>query len=106
MSPTLPSLFYEIVGLIGSLLALIGMLALGVAIAWLLLTALKRPGQHWPYYLLLFVVFFGAGLFLLNNLTYGAIGLFTLGFAGGIFYFGINQKDPAEKKAPPVKARK
>ncbi len=106
MSPTLPSLFYEIVGLIGSLLALIGMLALGVAVAWLLLSALKREGQHWPYYLLLFVVFFGAGLFLLNNLTYGAIGLFTLGFAGSIFYFGINRKEPAKKPAPPFKVKK
>ncbi len=106
MSPTLPSLFYEIVGLIGSLIALLGMLALGVVVAWFLLEALKRPGQHWPYYLLLFVVFFGAGLFLFGNLTAGALGLFALGFAGGTFYFGINRSGAPGKSAPPIKNKK
>ncbi|MGA9399145.1 MAG: hypothetical protein WBV22_12910 [Anaerolineaceae bacterium] len=106
MSPALPSLFYEIVGLIGSLIALLGMLALGVAVSWLLLTALKREGQHWPYYLLLFVVFFGAGLFLFGRMTPGALGLFALGFAGGIFYFGINRSEASEKPKPPAKAKK
>ena len=106
MSPTLPTLFYEIVGLIGSLIALLGMLALGVAVSWLLLTALKREGQHWPYYLLLFVVFFGAGLFLFGKLTPGALGLFALGFAGGTFYYGMNRSGAQAKAAPPVKAKK
>lgn len=103
---TLPPLFYEIVGLIGALIALVGMLALGVVISWLLLSALKRPAQHWPYYLLLFVVFFGAGLFLFGRMTQGALGLFALGFAGGIFIFGIRQSEPSDKPALPPKARK
>jgi predicted permease len=103
MSPSLPSLFYEIVDLLGSLIALLGMLVLGVAISWLLLSALKRQAQHWPYYLLLFVVFFGAGLFLIGNLTNGAVGLFAIGFAGGTFYFGMR---PETSTKPPAKTRK
>jgi len=103
---TLPPLFYEIVGLIGALIALLGMLALGVAVSWLLLSALKRPGQHWPYYLLLFVVFFGAGLFLFGRMTPGALGLFALGFAGGTFYYGMNRSEAPVKPTPPAKAKK
>jgi hypothetical protein len=87
----MPTIVYEIIDLIGSLIRLIGVTVLGLGMGWLSLDLLRKN----PSWQLQAVVFLGlAGLVIAMVILFfgGATGAFALGVGLAIFMWGMLKK--------------
>jgi NhaP-type Na+/H+ or K+/H+ antiporter len=93
----MPSIVYEIINLLASILRLIGMAVLGLGIGWLALDLLKKM-QVWQVQI---AVFFGlAGLIIAMAVFtgVGALGAFALGVGVAILLWGMPKKQKKEEE--------
>ena len=83
----MPSLVYEIINLLGSILRLIGMAVLGLGIGWLVLDLLKKL-QVWQAQVALFLGLAGLIIAMIIYTGWGAEGAFAIGIGVAIFLWG------------------
>jgi hypothetical protein len=87
----MPSIVYEIINLLASILRLLGMAALGVGIGWLALDLLRKS-QAWPLQMAFFLGLAGLVIAMVVFLAPGALGGFGIGVAVAIFMWGMPKK--------------
>jgi len=87
----MPSIFYEIVTLLASILRLIGMAVLGLGIGWLSLDLLLKE-QAWQLQIAVFLGLVGLVVAMAFFLGMGALGAFSLGVGLAILMWGMPKK--------------
>jgi hypothetical protein len=87
----MPSLVYDIINLVSSLLRLLGMAALGLGIGWLALDLLKKAA-NWYLQAVVFLGLLGLIIAMSVFLGWGALGGFAIGLAVAIFMWGMPKK--------------
>jgi hypothetical protein len=92
----MPTLVYEIINLLGSLLRLLGMAALGLGIGWLALDLLKKAA-NWYLQAVVFLGLLGLIIAMTVYLGWGALGAFAIGVAVAIFMWGVPKKAKVEE---------
>jgi hypothetical protein len=92
----MPSIVYDIINLIASLIRLLGMAALGVGIGYLALDMLRKA-QAWPLQMAFFLGLAGLVIAMVVFLAPGALGGFGLGIGAAIFIWGIPKKQKEEQ---------
>jgi hypothetical protein len=93
----MPSIVYEIINLLASILRLLGMAALGVGIGWLALDLLRKS-QAWPLQMAFFLGLAGLVIAMVVFLAPGALGGFGIGIAVAIFVWGMPKKKKADEE--------
>ena len=93
----MPSIVYEIISLLSSLLRLLGMAAFGVAIGWLAVDLLRKA-QAWPMQLSVFLGLSGLMIAMVVFLAWGALGAFGIGIAVAIFAWGMPKKKKEDEE--------
>ncbi len=92
----MPTLVYEIINLLGSLLRLLGMAALGLGIGWLALDLLKKAA-NWYLQAVVFLGLLGLIIAMSVFQGWGALGAFAIGVAVAIFMWGMPKKAKVEE---------
>jgi NhaP-type Na+/H+ or K+/H+ antiporter len=92
----MPNIVYEIINLLGSILRLLGMAALGVSLGWLAVDLLRKA-QAWPMQAVVFLGLVGLVIALVVFLSWGALGAFGIGVAVAIFLWGMPKKQKEEQ---------
>lgn len=93
----MPTIVFDIINLIGSLLRLLGVAALGVGIGYLVVD-LFHKAQEWLMQAVLFLGLAGLVIAMAVFLVPGALGAFGLGFGAAIFLWGIPKKKKEEEE--------
>ncbi len=93
----MPSIVYEIINLLASILRLLGMAALGVGIGWLAVDLLRKA-QAWPLQMAVFLGLAGLVIAMIVFLSWGALGGFGIGVAVAIFVWGIPKKKKEDEE--------
>jgi hypothetical protein len=93
----MPSIVYEIINLLASILRLLGMAAFGVGIGWLALDLLRKSSV-WQVQMTVFLGLVGLAIALVVFLSWGALGGFGLGFAAAVFAWGMPKKAKADEE--------
>ena len=86
----MPTIVYDIINLLASILRLIGMAFLGVGIGWLSLDLLRKA-QVWQLQAIVFVALVGLVIALVDFLAWGALGAFGIGL-------GVAKKQKKEEE--------
>jgi xanthine/uracil permease len=90
---------YEILSLIGIFIQMLGMLLFGVTIGWFTLHVIGQPEKNWQLQSIVFSVFLVFITLMVKYLTPGARGVFLVGAAGAMIYWGlIKTREKPEKK--------
>ena len=92
----MPNIVYEIINLLGSILRLLGMAALGVSLGWLAVDLLRKA-QAWPMQAVVFLGLVGLVIALVVFLSWGALGAFGIGVTVAIFLWGMPKKVKEEQ---------
>ena len=92
----MPSVVYEVISVLGSILRLLGMAAIGVGIGWLALDLLKKAGV-WQMQAVVFLGLLGFIIAMTVFLGWGALGAFAIGLAVAIFLWGMPRKAKVEE---------
>jgi len=93
----MPSIVYEIINLLASILRLIGMAVLGLGIGWLSLDLLRK-GQVWQLQIAVFLGFVGLLVAMTFFLASGALGAFSIGVGVAIFLWGMPKKQKKDEE--------
>jgi hypothetical protein len=93
--------FNVITFVVGKLGGAIGLLVLGLATAWLLLTALKKSEYPWPYMLGIYFIFFLFAAVIIWNLSSIMLGAYALGNGIGLLLWGREKQIEAEQPEKP-----
>ena len=93
----MPSIVYEIINLLASILRLIGMAVLGLSIGWLALDLLKKL-QIWQGQIAVFLGLAGLIIAMVVFAGWGAQGAFFIGLAVAIFLWGMPKKEKKEQE--------
>ena len=93
-------LFYEIVGLTGMFVQVVGLVLFGVTAGWFTLHVASQPEKNWQLLSIIYSVFLVFVSLLSRYLTPGAFGAFLIGAAGAMIYWGLvkNREKPPKKK--------
>lgn len=91
----MPSIVYEIINLLASILRLIGMAVLGLGIGWLALDLLKKT-QVWQGQIALFLGLAGLIIAMSVFTGWGAMGAFSIGIGVAIIMWGMPKKEKKE----------
>ena len=93
------SAFYDVVGIVGLLVQVLGLLLFGVTTGWLTLYVINQPEKNWQLQSIVFSVFLVFSAIMVKFLTPGASGTFLTGAAGALIYWGlIKTREKPEKK--------
>ena len=95
----MPTLVYDIINLLASLLRLIGMAVLGLGISWLALDLIKKL-KIWQGQVAIFLCLAGLVIAMTVFTGWGALGAFCIGIGVAIFLWGMPKK---HKEGEPVK---
>ena len=93
----MPTIVFDIINLIGSLLRLLGVAALGIGIGYLVVD-LYHKAQEWLMQAVLFLGLAGLVIAMAVFLAPGALGAFGLGFGAAIFMWGMPKKKKEEEE--------
>jgi len=93
----MPTIVFDIINLIGSLLRLFGVAALGVGIGYLVVDLFHKT-QEWLMQAVLFLGLAGLVIAMAVFLAPGALGAFGLGFGAAIFMWGMPKKKKEEEE--------
>jgi membrane protein DedA with SNARE-associated domain len=93
----MPTIVFDIINLIGSLLRLLGVAALGVGIGYLVVDLFHKT-QEWLMQAVLFLGLAGLVIAMAVFLAPGALGAFGLGFGAAIFMWGMPKKKKEEEE--------
>ena len=93
----MPSIVYEIINLLASLLRLIGMAVLGVSLGYLVVDLLQKA-QGWPMQMAIYLGLLGLVIAMVIFLVPGALGLFGIGFGVAIFLWGMPKKKKEDQE--------
>jgi hypothetical protein len=93
----MPTIVFEIIGQIASLIRLLGMAALGVGIGYLAMDFLRKA-EGWPLQAVGFLGLAGVVIAMVVFLAPGALGAFGIGFGVAIFLWGIPKKKKEEQE--------
>jgi hypothetical protein len=93
----MPTIVFDIINLIASLLRLLGVAALGVGIGYLAVD-LFHKAQEWLMQAVLFLGLAGLVIAMVVFLAPGALGAFGLGFGAAIFLWGMPKKKKEEEE--------
>ncbi|MFH2103583.1 MAG: hypothetical protein ABIJ39_09560 [Chloroflexota bacterium] len=94
----MPSVVYEILELLASLLRLFGMIVFGLGVGWFALEFLRKGQQAWQLQIAIFLGFIGLGIALAYFITPGALGGFALGAGFALLFWGLPKKKKDEDK--------
>ncbi len=92
----MPSVVYDIINILGSLLRLLGMAAFGVAFGWLALDLLRKA-TNWYMQAVIFLGLAGLTIAMVVFLAWGALGAFGIGLAVAIFIWGMPKTAKVEE---------
>jgi hypothetical protein len=94
------STFYDVVGIVGLLVQVLGLFLFGVTTGWFTLYMINQPEKNWQLQSIVFSVFLVFTALLVKYLTPGAFGTFLTGAAGAMIYWGLikTRKKPEKKK--------
>ena len=91
--------FYDVVGVIGLFVQVLGLLLFGVTTGWFTLHIIKGPDKNWQMISIVFSVFLIFVALMVRFLTPGAFGAFLLGTGGAMIFWGlIKDREKPEKK--------
>jgi hypothetical protein len=90
-------------GLLGSLVRLVGMVLFGLGAGWLTLEFMRKAQQTWQLQIALFLGFVGLAIALAVFLTSGALGGFGIGVGVAIFIWGLPKPQPKGEAEKPAK---
>ena len=92
--------FYDVVGVIGLLVQVLGLVLFGVTAGWFTLYVINQPEKNWQLQSIVFSVFLIFVALMVRYLTPGAFGAFLVGAAGAMIYWGLikNREKPEKKK--------
>jgi hypothetical protein len=94
------STFYDVVGIVGLLVQVLGLFLFGVTTGWFTLYMINQPEKNWQLQSIVFSVFLVFTALLVKYLNPGAFGTFLTGAAGAMIYWGLikTRKKPEKKK--------
>ena len=94
------SAFYDVVGIVGILVQILGLLLFGITTGWFTLYVINQPEKNWQLLGIVYSVFLVFSAFMVKYLTPGAFGTFLAGAAGALIYWGLikTRKKPEKKK--------
>lgn len=90
----MPNVLFDILGLAGAILRLIGLLVFGLGFGWFALDAYRK--ENWQLQIAVFLGFVLAAVSFAEFLSAGAMGMFSLGAGGALLMWGMvkgKQKD-------------
>ena len=92
--------FYEVVGIIGLFVQVLGLVLFGVTSGWFTLYVINQPEKNWQLQSIIYSVFLVFTALMARYLTPGAFGAFLVGAAGAMIYWGLikDREKPAKKK--------
>jgi uncharacterized membrane protein YeaQ/YmgE (transglycosylase-associated protein family) len=93
----MPSIVYDIINLIASLIRLLGMAVFGLGLGWLALE-LVRKNDTWPVQI---TIFLGLAGFMIGMTFFsapGALGALAAGIGAAILIWGLPKKKVDEEK--------
>jgi hypothetical protein len=93
----MPTIVYEIITLLASILRLIGMVVLGLGMGWLSLDLLRKA-QVWQLQIAVFLGLVALVVALSYFLGAGAQGAFAIGVGVAIFLWGMPKKEKKEEE--------
>jgi NhaP-type Na+/H+ or K+/H+ antiporter len=93
----MPTIVYDLINLLASLIRLLGMAALGVSIGYLAVDMLHKA-QTWHLQVAFFLGLAGLVIAMAAFLAPGALGGFALGVAAAIFFWGMPKKKKEEEQ--------
>lgn len=97
----MPPVIMDLVGIIASLLRVVGFLVLGVGLTWIMLYLLKQEGKPWYFQAILFTVFFGFFAVVIWRVNPAGSGALALGAGGGLLFWGPRAMKGGESLAVP-----
>ncbi|MCJ7716728.1 MAG: hypothetical protein MUO54_09430 [Anaerolineales bacterium] len=93
------STFYDVVGVIGLFVEVLGLILFGVAAGWFTLHMINQPEKNWQLLSIVFSVFLVFSALMVKYLTPGAFGAYLAGAAGAMIFWGlIKTREKPEKK--------
>lgn len=91
--------FYDVVGVIGLFVQVLGLILFGVTTGWFTLHVINQPEKNWQLQSIVFSVFLVFSALMVKYLTPGAFGAYLSGAAGAMIFFGlIKTREKPEKK--------
>ncbi len=92
--------FYDIVGVIGLFVQVLGLILFGVTTGWFTLHVFNQPEKNWQLQSIVFSVFLIFSVLMVRYLTPGAFGAYLAGAAGAMIFFGLlkTREKPEKKK--------
>jgi hypothetical protein len=93
----MPTIVFDIINIVATLLRLLGVAALGVGIGYLVVD-LFHKAQEWLMQAVLFLGLAGLVIAMAVFLSPGALGAFGLGFGAAIFLWGMPKKKKEEEE--------
>jgi hypothetical protein len=93
----MPTIVFDIINIVATLLRLLGVAALGVGIGYLIVD-LFHKAQEWLMQAVLFLGLAGLVIAMAVFLSPGALGAFGLGFGAAIFLWGMPKKKKEEEE--------
>jgi hypothetical protein len=93
----MPSIVYEIVDILASLIRLLGLAVFGLGFGWLALDLLKKT-QLWQVQIAVFLGLAGLLIAMAVFTGWGAVGAFAIGAGAAILVWGLPKKEKKEEK--------
>jgi hypothetical protein len=94
----MPTIVYDILALLGSLIRLLGMAVFGLGAGWFVLEVFHKGQQVWQLQLALFLGFCGLAIALAYFTTAGALGAFGIGVGVAMFIWGMPKPKKKEEE--------
>ncbi len=93
-------IFYDVVGIIGLFVQVLGLVMFGVTTGWFTLYVINQPEKNWQLQSIVYSVFLVFTALLARSLSPGALGAFLAGAAGAMIYWGLikDREKPIKKK--------
>ncbi|NQS91841.1 MAG: hypothetical protein HQ574_05470 [Chloroflexi bacterium] len=94
------STFYDVVGVIGFFVQILGLVLFGVAAGWFTLNVINQADKTWQLQSIVYSVFLVFVALMVKYLTPGAFGALLTGLSGAMIYWGLikNRVKPEKKK--------
>ena len=84
--------FYQVIEIIGLFVQLLGLFAFGIAAGWLTLRVIDQEEKVWQLQAIVYSLFLVFVALLARSLTPGALGIFLVGAAGALIFWGVIKK--------------
>jgi hypothetical protein len=92
----MPTIVYEIINLLASIIRLAGMAVLGIGLGWLSLDLLRKI-DAWQGKVAVYLGMLGIVIALSVFIGMGALGMFAIGLGVAVFMWGMPKKVKEEK---------